>query len=283
MMRYLLITPVPEIALHAVDCGVERIFLDLEQLGKAERQGHLDSHMTSAGFDDIAPVRRAIGDRAELLVRVNPLHAGTAAEVERAVVDGADILMLPYFTAADEVARFCRIVDGRAAVVPLVETAPAADALAEIVRVPGVGEIYIGLNDLHLSLGLDFMFQPLADGMLDRLASIIRDAGLPFGFGGIARIGSGELDARLILGEHVRLGSSRVILSRAFHGRSKSLKELTANIDLAAEIDVLRAAERSLSGRSAESAAADRRQLIDKVTELAAQRARNREHASPPA
>ena len=39
-----------------------------------------------------------------------------------------------------------------------------------------------------------------------------------FGFGGIARIGEGDLPSDNILGEHVRLGSQSVILSRTFKG-----------------------------------------------------------------
>lgn len=41
---------------------------------------------------------------------------------------------------------------------------------------------------------------------------------IPFGFGGIARIGEGDLPSDYILGEHVRLGSTSVILSRTFKG-----------------------------------------------------------------
>ena len=41
---------------------------------------------------------------------------------------------------------------------------------------------------------------------------------MPFGFGGIARIGDGMLPAEKILAEHIRLGSSSVILSRTFKG-----------------------------------------------------------------
>ena len=41
---------------------------------------------------------------------------------------------------------------------------------------------------------------------------------MPFGFGGIARIGEGDLPSDNILGEHVRLGSQSVILSRTFKG-----------------------------------------------------------------
>ena len=40
--------------------------------------------------------------------------------------------------------------------------------------------------------------------------------GVPYGFGGIAAIGTGTLPAETVLKEHYRLGSSSVILSRSF-------------------------------------------------------------------
>lgn len=40
--------------------------------------------------------------------------------------------------------------------------------------------------------------------------------GIPYGFGGIARLGCGDLPAERIIMEHYRLGSSRAILSRSF-------------------------------------------------------------------
>ncbi len=43
-----------------------------------------------------------------------------------------------------------------------------------------------------------------------------KKAGIPYGFGGIAAIGKGELPAERIITEHYRLGSTRVILSRSF-------------------------------------------------------------------
>jgi len=64
---------------------------------------------------------------------------------------------------------------------------------------------------------MDFIFEPLANGLIDNLAEIIKSAGLQFGFGGIARVGDGSIPGELVLSEHVRLGSSSVILSRTFH------------------------------------------------------------------
>ncbi|MBY0408131.1 MAG: hypothetical protein K2Q01_10600, partial [Rickettsiales bacterium] len=64
--------------------------------------------------------------------------------------------------------------------------------------------------------GLDFLFEPLGVGLLDWMANHIKAHGKPFGFGGIATMHSGELPAERILAEHVRLGSSCVILSSRF-------------------------------------------------------------------
>ena len=76
--------------------------------------------------------------------------------------------------------------------------------------------IHLGLNDLHLELGMKFMFQLLSDGVVEQLGNKIKAAGIPFGFGGIARLDSGMLPGADVLKEHVRLGSSMVIVSRSF-------------------------------------------------------------------
>ena len=76
--------------------------------------------------------------------------------------------------------------------------------------------IHIGLNDLHLELGMKFMFQLLSDGVVEQLGNKIKAAGIPFGFGGIARLDSGMLPGADVLKEHYRLGSSMVIVSRSF-------------------------------------------------------------------
>ena len=59
-------------------------------------------------------------------------------------------------------------------------------------------------------------FELLADGTVEALCLKIRKAGIPYGFGGVAAVGTGTLPAESILKEHYRLGSSMVILSRSF-------------------------------------------------------------------
>lgn len=241
MIRLMMIVNQPEIARYVAERGVDRIFVDLESLGKLERQGHLDTWVSAHTFDDISRVREAIGER-ELLVRLNPWHQGSLAEIDEALVRGADLLMLPMFHCTEELAAFCTAVAGRVPVIPLVETAAAFARLDEVAVMPGVSEVFIGLNDLHLSCRLKFMFEPLANGMLDQAAAILHRSSMPFGFGGIARVGEGLLPAERILGEHVRLGSSSVILSRTFHRKAQDIDSMCRDMDFAREVNRLREA-----------------------------------------
>ena len=241
-MRLMMIVNEPQIAGFIVDQGVNRIFVDLESLGKQARQGHLDTWMSSHTPSDINLVRQAIGS-AELLVRLNPLNPRSFDEIEDAIARGADCLMLPMFRTMADLEAFCGMVAGRLPVIPLVETGEAFEILSKVARCKGVSEVFIGLNDLRLSLGLRFLFEPLINGMLDQAAAELRDVGVPWGFGGLARHGEGILPAELILGEHVRLGSTSAILSRTFHRMASNLDELLEEMDFNAEIAKLRSAE----------------------------------------
>lgn len=267
VMQFWMIVNQPAIAGHIVEQGVGRIFIDLEHLGKQQRQGHLDTWMSSHLASDIAGVR-AVVEPGRLLVRLNPWHGGSAAEITSAIAAGADWLMLPMFRTLHELESFCTVVDGRVPVIPLVETAEALALITQVARVPGVAEVFIGLNDLRLSLGLKFLFEPLVNGLLDRAAQQLRDLGIPWGFGGLARHGEGLLPAELILGEHRRLGSSRVILSRTFHRMATSLEALQAEMDFGTEIAKLRAVEQHWRTASPAALSANHEQvrgIIDRI------------------
>ena len=227
VFQLLMIVDDAAIARYVADHGVARLFVDLEHLGKAERQGHLDSWKSQQTPADISRIRNAAPE-AHLLVRVNPLHEGSRSEIDDVVARGADSIMLPMFRGRDDVARFIDWLDGRAEALPLVETASALAAVPEIVRTLPLTALHIGLNDLHLDLGMDFMFEPLAKGMLEEPCAALREAGCTFGIGGVARAGEGLVGPELILGEHVRLGSTATILSRGFHRGAVDLPSLLA-------------------------------------------------------
>lgn len=260
MLNLMLITGDAEVARYAFDSGIGTIFVDLEHLGKEERQGGKDTVMNRHTLAEAAAIRRAVPG-AELLVRLDPLHEGTEAQALGALEAGADLLMLPMWRTADEVDALGSLIGQAPCLIPLAETPEALECIREATAVPAVKEMYVGLNDLSLCLGLTFMFEPLASGMIDVAARAVHAGGKPFGFGGLARLGEGALDPRLVLAEHVRLGSNRVILSRAFHLRSTTLEEFRRN-GLDKAVREVREVEIAMRSRTPEQVARDREALI---------------------
>lgn len=240
-MHFFLITNAPSIAEFAVARGVDRIFVDLEKLGKAERQGHLDTVISDHSIDDVVAIRAVIPDGC-LMVRINPVNANTADEIEGVIAAGADVVMLPMFKTPDEVRLATKLIAGRASLCLLVETVDAMEALEACASIEGVSEVHIGLNDLSLELGRSFMFEPLVDGTVERMAKTLARIGIKFGIGGVARVGEGLLPAELVIGEHVRLGSTAAILSRTFHRQAATVAEIEAQMDFAREVARLRSA-----------------------------------------
>lgn len=201
--------------------GVDRIWIDMEYIGKEERQAGMNTVKSRHTIEDIIRLRPIV-KTSQLMVRVNPLHKATKEycssqeEIENTIRAGAEVIMLPMFKTRLDAEKFVSMVDGRAKVQLLLETAEAAANIEEICKVQGVDEIHIGLNDLHLAYGQKFMFQLLADGTVEKLCKTIQSNGIKYGFGGIARVGHGMLPAEYVIAEHYRLGSTAAILSRGF-------------------------------------------------------------------
>lgn len=220
-LKLMYITNRPDVALIAETAGVDRIFVDMEYIGKAARQGGMDSVQNHHTVEDVRKLRSVL-TKAQLLVRVNPIHeayetfGSSEEEIDQVIEAGVDIVMLPFFKTVEEVKRFLSAVNGRTQTMLLLETPEAVTCLDEILEIPRIDEIHIGINDLSLGYKKRFMFELLADGTVERLCQKIKWAGIPYGFGGIAAIGTGALPAQAILKEHYRLGSSMVILSRSF-------------------------------------------------------------------
>lgn len=221
MLKLMYITNRADIAQIAESAGVDRIFVDLEFIGKSDRQGGMDTVQSKHTLDDIKVIANAITS-AELLVRVNPIHneqenyPSSKIEIDTAIANGAKVLMLPYFKTLEEVEKFIDFVDGRAKTMLLLETPEAVEIIDEILNLNGLDEIFIGLNDLSLGYKKKFMFELLADGTVEDLCYKFKKKGIPYGFGGIASLGKGALPSEFIITEHYRLGSTCAILSRSF-------------------------------------------------------------------
>lgn len=220
-LKLMYITNRPDVARIAENAGVDRIFIDMEYIGKSKRQGGMDTVQSHHTVEDIRNVRNVV-HISDIMVRVNPIHDATTDccsskdEIDAVIKAGADILMLPYFKTVDEVNEFVELVNGRAKTMLLVETPEAVEVIDEILKIQGVDEVFVGLNDLSLGYGKKFMFELLTDGTVEKLCLKFKLTGVPYGFGGIAALGKGMLPAEYIIREHYRLGSTCVILSRSF-------------------------------------------------------------------
>ena len=108
------ITNNPAIAEIAQTAGVDRIWVDMEYIGKEERQGGMDTVKSSHTIADIRKIRPVV-TTSELLVRVNPIHEasdrylGTEEEVEQTIAAGADGIMLRCSAPRRKYSASCRL------------------------------------------------------------------------------------------------------------------------------------------------------------------------------
>lgn len=272
-LKLMYITNRTDVAEIADVTGVDRIFIDLEYIGKEERQSGLDSVKSHHTVSDIIKIKKVIKN-AELMVRVNPIHeksslfSGSDYEINSVIEAGADLIMLPMYRSIDEVERFLKIIDGRAKTQLLAETPEACSIMNEITAIPEVDEIHIGLNDLHLAYHKKFMFELLADGTVDKICGDIKKSNKPFGFGGIARIGYGMLPAEYIIKEHYRIGSTRAILSRSFCNADKVKNADEIKDIFEKEILRIRDAEKEISNLSVRALEKNRLEVIRLTSEI---------------
>lgn len=229
-MKYIVIENNLEKIKQYIDAGVERVMIDLELLDKIKRQEGLDSFITDHTIDDVAKTRSLIdsqnqSEKTELMVRINHYNENSNQEIMDAIKAGADIIMLPFIKNISEVRSTINIIqdiDSNIKFIPLIETIYSFDNLEEICKLPHITEIYLGLNDLHIERKINFMFELLTDGSVERFANIANKYNVIFGFGGIAAPNIGAIKAEDLIAIHAYLGSSMVILGRSFKNNSKN-------------------------------------------------------------
>jgi hypothetical protein len=225
-----MLTTDPALAAAGDRAGVQRIGIDFEHLGKADRQAGHDLRLSRHGWADLSAVA-AVLRRAKAFARLNPLHDGSAEEVETALACGARVLMLPFFRTAAEAAGFAALVRGRAEVMALVETAAALVRIREVIAVPGIDEIMIGLNDLRLQLGVANNFEVLASPLIDGVCRELRGDGRPFSIGGVARSNDAAMPvpSELVHAQYPRLGATGSWIARSFF-KGLAIEDLPAAV-----------------------------------------------------
>lgn len=264
----MLITSKPDLALFAEESGVDRIFVDLEVLGKEERQKNLNLPMNKHTFADIRKVKNVL-KKADVMARINPPNKQTPTEVSQCIDAGADCIMLPYFNRCEEVEAFLKAVNGQCKTNLLLETAAAVARAETILSLP-IDEVHFGLNDLKLTFNLDFLYEPVSGGLVDFLCAIAKKNNISYGFGGVGSINKkSDVAPTLILKEHARLKSERVILSRAFTGNNQDLNDIKKHLNLADEVSLIREHFQKALARPPEEVAADQKHFNTKVSEVA--------------
>lgn len=199
---------------EADQLNIDRIMIDLERMGKRERQKSKYLFISNHRESDIQSVK-SILTHSKLMVRINPIHTYTKDEINRVIEAGADIIMLPYFFTSNEVKIFIDYISGRCKTSLLVETKGAIKHIDDITAISGIDEIYIGLNDLQLSLNTHQLFDVLFDGTLERAAATIKSKNILFGFGGVAPPSFPmPIEPEAVIAEQIRFQSQLAILSR---------------------------------------------------------------------
>lgn len=263
------ITNRPDVAEIAQKYGVDRIWVDLETLGKEKRQQGLNTVKSQHSVNDIKAIKPLLST-SEMLVRINSWYDGSPAEIESVIEAGADIIMLPYWKTPEEVSNFIKAVNGRCKTTLLLETKEALECVDAVLAQGGFDEIHIGLNDLHLSYGMTFMFELLSNGTVEMLCDKFKAAKVPYGFGGIAKLGSGMLPAEKVVMEHYRLGSTRAILSRSFCDCAKITDIAEIEQTFSENLKTLRAFEASLANKTPEDFAQNKAEVATAVADVVA-------------
>ena len=158
MLDLMYITNNSEIALIAEKYGVSRIWVDLETLGKEERQKGMNTVKSHHSIEDVRQMSKIL-TKSELMVRINPWNRNSIAEINEVISAGAKRIMLPMWKTFSEVDMFLKTVNKRVSTTLLLETREAVECLDEVLEHCLIDEIHIGINDLHLSYGLTFMFE----------------------------------------------------------------------------------------------------------------------------
>lgn len=241
----------------AQNSGISGIIIDWECLDKKARQVGAGFECNHDTIEDLARIRLAVD--ISVICRINGFGSWTADEVEAAIRNGADILMLPMVENADQVKDYLKIISGRAKAGILIETQEALENLKDIASL-NIDFVYAGLNDLMLSRNTESLFESIIDGTIDKIRNAFMNC--YFGFGGVTLIGQGfPLPFNLLFSEMARLNCDFGFLRRSF---KKDIK----GKDWTNEIPKIRQYFIQLKNRSPEEITKNREALLNTVKDI---------------
>lgn len=194
------------------DAGFSSFIVDLEYMGKDMRQLGFDTEINRSTPEDIRAV--AAIPQTRLWARLNSFGDHTRDEVEGAIESGANVVVLPMVRSLMEVEQFTRLVDERAEICAMMETPECVAIATELERTP-ITSVYFGLNDYAIATSQLNIFQPIRDGVIQRVREALRSK--RFGFGGLTHTAFGHpVPSIMILHEFERLDCQMTFLRRSF-------------------------------------------------------------------
>lgn len=257
VMKLFLFTSNLELAKNAEKAGVYSAIVDWERLGKQQRQSGHDFEINSDTAEDAAHLARHLD--MPVTVRVNPLGPHTEEEVERALEAGAEILMLPQSKTPSEVATFTQLVGNRAKTLIQIETQDLVERCEELKGLKW-DFAHVGLNDLRISRGSSWLWEPVYDGTVEKVCRTLEDKAV--GFGGGTIIGGGDpIPFIHLLREMARLHCGMCILRRTF-------KSDLEGRDIEAEIEAFYAKWAAVNARGQRAINADHQALQEVLRQV---------------
>ena len=170
---------------------------------------------------------------AEIICRINPFHNGTIDEIDTAIRNGADIIMIPMITSLENYQSMVDRIQDKAKVLPLIETPYSVFKLSEILDYSDLTQIHFGINDLCISLGMKNLFEVLLSQTFQDTVRNIKISGLVKGIGGI---GDPQISQKVsplaLLNRYMKCGSNSVILSRSFFSKSFEKEYIVRSLEI---------------------------------------------------
>lgn len=229
--NYIAITNNIQEAVLLSNCGVQQIMVDTEIMGKVERQGHKDTIISDHSLNDIIALKN-LSLEAEIICRINPFHNGTFDEIDTAIRNGADVIMIPMITSMEDYQSMVDRIHDRAKVLPLIETPYSFFKLSEILDYSELTQIHFGLNDLCISLGMKNLFEILLSQTFQDTVSNLKTSALK----GIGGIGDPQVSQKVsplaLLNSYMKCGSNSVILSRSFFTKSSEKEYIIRSLKI---------------------------------------------------
>jgi hypothetical protein len=211
--------------------GISIIFIDLEILGKVQRQSKENSFISDHTINDLIRVKK-ITKKSQVLVRINSIHQGSSKEIFDVMSCQPDIIMLPFIQTIDQVRFFLDEVDKNTVFLKrpikkmlLIETLFSVKNIKEILKFKSRFDfVHIGLNDLNIELKNNFMFNYTISSDFQNMINELNNHSVPFGVGGVSCFNCGLISPKLILAKHIQWGSSFAIISKEFRKKYDPLK-----------------------------------------------------------